>query len=238
MRTSQAGQALSNFRTNRVARLVLHAEGTAGAPPTARRPLALSTIIELRETLGHLDRDPEVQVITLEGEGSVFCNAGFALDALEDYQGLIEDLITLGTPVIAKVNGDALSAGLGLVLAAPFAIASTRSHLGTPDIDQASFPSLLLPLLTRLMPRRRLMSLVLLNRRMDAYEAHELGLVQDAVPPEELDAVVDGWIDRLCAKSVAGLRSGLAALAIADRALTSELTALRVHLQSIGTHPR
>ena len=97
---------------------------------------------------------------------------------------------------MAKVNGHALGGGLGIVAACTFAIASSEAQLGTPEIQVGLFPMMIMAVLARLVPRRRLVQMMLLGEKLGAEEAARLGLVNEAVAPGELDAAVEKLVGR------------------------------------------
>lgn len=169
----------------------------------------------------------EVRAVVLTGEGKAFCAGGdFAqmtggADAAKlphkgDYADLLLALARSDKPVVARVNGHAMGGGLGLVAASTFAIASTEAKLGTPEIDVGLFPMMIMAVLARLVPRRRLLEMMLTAEKMDAQEAVRLGIVNRAVPPEQLDAEVKRVTDAIASKSPITVRLGLRAFAAQD----------------------
>ncbi len=169
----------------------------------------------------------EVRVIVLTGEGKAFCaggdfaemTAGAAESKLAhkgDYADLLLALTNCDKPVVAKVNGHAMGGGLGLVAASTFAVASTEAKLGTPEIDVGLFPMMIMAVLARHVPRRRLLEMMLLGEKLDAEEAARLGLVNAAVAPAVLDAEVKKITDALASKSPLTVRLGLRAFAAQD----------------------
>ncbi|MGO9836405.1 MAG: enoyl-CoA hydratase/isomerase family protein [Polyangiaceae bacterium] len=166
----------------------------------------------------------EVRSIVLTGEGSAFCSGGdFAemasgvaeskLPRRGDYADLLLALTRSDKPVVARVNGHALGGGLGLVAASTFAVASTDATLGTPEIDVGLFPMIIMAVLARHVPRRRLVEMSLLGQRFGAEEALQLGLVNRAVAPDRLDAEVTAITDEIATKSPIVVRLGLRAAA-------------------------
>jgi enoyl-CoA hydratase/carnithine racemase len=75
---------------------------------------------------------------------------------------------------------------------------------------------MIMAMLARVMPRRRLLEMMLFGQRLGADEAAAAGLVNRAVPPDRLDAEVQSLVGGLCAKSPAALRLGLRAFAQQD----------------------
>jgi enoyl-CoA hydratase/carnithine racemase len=179
---------------------------------------------ELLHALERARAAPEVRVIVLTGEGRAFCAGGdFAQMSggsgegwVGDYADLLLALARSDTPVVARVNGNAFGGGLGMVAASTFAVASTDAKLGTPEVDVGLFPMMIMAMLARVMPRRRLLEMMLLGQKLDAAEAAALGLVNRVVPPEQLDAEVRSLVDAVAAKSPTALRLGLRAFAAQD----------------------
>lgn len=169
----------------------------------------------------------EVRAIVLTGEGKAFCAGGdFAqmtggADAAKlphkgDYADLLLALARSDKPVVARVNGHAMGGGLGLVAACTFAIASTEAKLGTPEIDVGLFPMMIMAVLARIVPRRRLLEMMLTAEKFDAQEAARLGIVNRAVAPEQLDGEVKRVTDAIATKSPITVRLGLRAFAAQD----------------------
>jgi enoyl-CoA hydratase/carnithine racemase len=75
---------------------------------------------------------------------------------------------------------------------------------------------MIMALLQRVMPRRQLLSMMLLGERLDADQAAAAGLVNRAVASDELNAAVEQYTDRLLGKSPIALRLGLEAFAAQD----------------------
>jgi enoyl-CoA hydratase/carnithine racemase len=184
----------------------------------------------------------EVRAIVLTGEGKAFCSGGdFAemtsgvteskLPHKGDYADLLVALAKSDKPVIARVNGVAMGGGLGLVAASTFAVASTDAKLGTPEIDVGLFPMMIMAILARHVPRRRLLEMMLFGEKLDAAEAARVGLVNRAVPPAELDVAVKHITDTLATKSPITVRLGLRAFAAQDDLdLEAALPLLRARL--------
>jgi enoyl-CoA hydratase/carnithine racemase len=207
--------------------------------PQRRNALGPRMINELLWALEDATADASVRSIVLTGEGKAFCSGGdFSgggdgpeLPPKGDFADLLLALSHGDKPVIAKVNGDAMGGGLGLVAASTFSVASTQARFGTPEVELGIFPMMIMGVLVRSIPRRRLLEMMLLGQRFAADEAARLGLVNRAVPPESLDAEVKTITDALGAKSASTLRLGLRAFAAQDDlALADALPLLRDRL--------
>jgi enoyl-CoA hydratase/carnithine racemase len=148
-----------------------------------------------------------------------------------DYADLLRELHRFDKPIIARVNGHAMGGGLGLVAACTFAITSDDALLGTPEIDVGLFPMMIMAVLSRLMPRRRLVEMMLLGQKLTAEEARAAGIVGRVVPAAELDAAVADLANALAAKSPMTTRLGLRAIADSeDLELERALPMLRERL--------
>jgi enoyl-CoA hydratase/carnithine racemase len=110
------------------------------------------------------------------------------------------------------VNGHAIGGGLGLVAASTLAIASSEAKFGAPEVKLGLFPFMIYAVLERLMPRRRLTELLLCGERLSAEAATQLGLLNRAVPPAELDAAVKAVTDGITAASPIAIELGLSAI--------------------------
>ena len=81
-------------------------------------------------------------------------------------------------------------AGFGLALACDIVIAADNAVFGTPEIDVGLWPYMITVPLTRSMPPKKALELMMTGRRVDAAEADRMGFVTRVVPVAELDAAV------------------------------------------------
>jgi enoyl-CoA hydratase/carnithine racemase len=194
------------------------------AYPERRNAIGPLMTNELLYALEGAENDDGVRAIVITGEGKAFCAGGdFAQmtggsDApvrppKGDYADLLVALWKAKKPVVARVNGHAMGGGLGIVAASTFAVAVAEAKLGTPEVDVGLFPMMIMAVLSRLMPRRRLVQMMLLGEKLSAEEAMAAGIVGRVVPPAELDSAVSELTRALAGKSPITLRLGLKALA-------------------------
>lgn len=213
--------------------------------PERRNAIGIEMVNELLHALDVANHDSGARVIVLTGAGRAFCAGGdFAqmsgdadeprLEPRGDYADLLLAMMKSPKPIVAKVNGHALGGGLGLVAASTFAIASEEATLGTPEIDVGLFPMMIMAVLSRIVPRRQLLRLMLFGERMAAEEAARIGLVDRAVSPTELDEAVSEMTAKLLSKSPMAIRLGLEAFAAQDDLeLEAALPMLRERLSGI-----
>jgi enoyl-CoA hydratase/carnithine racemase len=195
--------------------------------PERRNAIGPVMVNEILWALEDARAAAEVRAIVLTGAGDTFCAGGdfheitggppdWSLPRKGDFADLFLALAHCDKPVIARVNGHALGGGLGLAAASTFAVASTTARLGTPEIDVGLFPMIIMAVLARHVPRRRLLEMMLLGETFGADEAARLGLVNCAVLPEHLDGEIRRLADALAQKSASATRLGLQAFAAQD----------------------
>jgi enoyl-CoA hydratase/carnithine racemase len=186
-----------------------------------RNALSWGVIGELRRAFAGAKGDPDVRVAVLTGAGDrAFCagadltgmadGAGYAAlhDARGQLAGLFRDLWELGKPVVARVRGYALAGGFGLACACDLVVCSDDAQFGTPEIDVGLWPHMITVPLTRSMPPKKALELMMTGRRVDAAEAERIGFVLRVVAPGELDAAVAELTSMLVAKPPATMKLG------------------------------
>jgi enoyl-CoA hydratase/carnithine racemase len=222
--------------------VVRHEEGVARIAlnnPQRRNAIGPRMINELLYALEDAHADDAVRSIVLTGEGKAFCAGGDFAQMSEgpelafkgDYADLLLAMVRSTKPIVARVNGHAMGGGLGLVAASHFAVASDEAQLGTPEIDVGLFPMMIMAVLRRLMPLRRLTRMMLLGERLDADDALMHGLLTAVVSSAELDAAVKVLTDRIASKSPMTIALGLQAMADSeDLDIAAALPLLRERL--------
>jgi enoyl-CoA hydratase/carnithine racemase len=165
--------------------------------------------------------------------------AGFAADvplvhkhfATERFPRLFRLIGELGKPSLCAANGHVLAGALGLALACDLIVAREGARFGTPEINVGVFPFMIMALIYRNLPRKKVNELLLLGEQLSAEEAERIGIVNRVVPAEEFDAAVADWAGRLAAKSPVLMRMGKDALHRAqDMALEDALEFLHAQL--------
>jgi enoyl-CoA hydratase/carnithine racemase len=159
------------------------------------------TITELREAVERLASDSTARAVVITGLGSVF-SLGWDTDVLDAGSGAAVEtprqddlghtfqfLADSPLPVIAAINGDALSAGLELALACDLRVASTKAKLGLPEVAGGRIPmGGGTQRLARIAGRTLALEMILTAEPIDAMEALESGLVSALrLPGEVLD---------------------------------------------------
>ncbi|MEQ9324420.1 MAG: enoyl-CoA hydratase-related protein [Polyangiaceae bacterium] len=208
--------------------------------PARRNAIGPLMVNELLHAFEGAFADDETRSVVLTGAGDkAFCAGGdfkqmsgeSKLEPKGDYADLLLAMQRAPKPIVARVNGHAMGGGLGLVAASHFAVGVDTAKLGTPEIDVGLFPMMIMAVLARLVPRRRLIRMMLFGERLTAAEAAELSILGDVVPAAELDAAVATICETLASKSPITVRLGLEAFAAQDDlALAEALPLLRDRL--------
>jgi enoyl-CoA hydratase/carnithine racemase len=195
-----------------------------------RNALNEAVLDGLRLGIAGVGSDPQIRAVVITGAGEkVFCAGG---DLKPDADGdplrvdpaerdnpvvkLFHEIIDAPVPVIARVNGHALAGGFGLVCACDFAIVAEHARLGTPEARVGLFPMMILPLMLRTVPRRKLLELCVTGEPISAAEALAHGMVNHVVPLADLDAKVDKLVAAIAAGSPTAISIGRRALATID----------------------
>jgi enoyl-CoA hydratase/carnithine racemase len=216
--------------------------------PERRNAIGPVMVNELLYALEEAEKAEGARAIVITGEGKAFCAGGdfsqmtSGADANElphkgDYADLLLAMTQCQLPIIARVNGPAMGGGLGIVAASTFAIGQSDATLGTPEVNVGLFPMMIMAVLTRVVPRRKLMEMMFLGEKMTADQALASGLLGSVVPAEGLDAAVDDLVKKLASKSPITLKLGLRAFAEQDDMdLAAALPMLRGRLgEVLGT---
>jgi len=115
------------------------------------------------------------------------------------------------------------------VLGCDLVVACEEASFGLPEPRVGRLPlDGGMTLLTRQIPLRAAMGILLTGRRVPAREAHSLGLINEVVPRAELDAAVDRWVGQVLACAPLSIR---AIKAVARR--TAHLTAREAQAQKL-----
>jgi len=198
--------------------------------PASRNAFTGEVAVELAEAVEAVNPETHDAVV-LTGEGEAF-SAGGDIEAMaareerpreahervtQTYGRLAEALFDCPVPTVARVNGDAVGAGLSVTALSDFAYAVEDATFSCAFVHVGLIPdtggSYLLPRLVGLRAAKRL---VFTGEFVDAETAAELGLITAAVPNARLDERVDELLETLAARPTE-------TIALAKRALHGNL---------------
>jgi enoyl-CoA hydratase/carnithine racemase len=168
--------------------------------------------------------DPQVRALVLTGVGQkAFC-AGADLgqgtsvfaDGLNepttDFGRLARAVRELGIPMIGRINGDCVAGGMGLMALCDLVVASDRARFGLPEGKVGVFPMQVLVYLRQMIHPRHVNELCLTGDLIDAARAQAMGIANQVVAYEALDASVEALVAKVAAMSPVALRRGKAAI--------------------------
>ncbi len=212
--------------------------------PEKRNMLSGPMLAELVEALKAARDSEDVRAVVLTGAGEkVFCAGadlgGFGADAPLIQKHFASDLFLeffrlmprLGKPSLCALNGHVLAGGMGLALSCDLLIAKQGITFSTPEINVGAFPYMIMAIIYRNVPRKKVNEMMLLGERMSGEDAVRFGLANKVVPEAEFDDAVREWATKLASKSPVLMKIGHDAMyRQQDMALDDALEFLRSQL--------
>lgn len=191
--------------------------------PEKRNAFDARLLASLYDELQKAQADETVRVVVLTGAGKAFCAGADIHDFQQslhhpvprtyDDGRLLVRLFQLGAryekPLIAAVNGPALGGGVGLVALCHFVIASEEARLGATELRIGMWPMVIYPALVRAVGERRALQMSLTADIFDATEARQIGLVDEVVPAEQLEAATERLAGKLAGWSPVAVKLGM-----------------------------
>lgn len=187
--------------------------------PQRRNALTVPMMDAIRLAVETAHQD-DCRVIVLTGAGDrAFC-AGADLTSDDTpfkpdfaqlslpFANLLRALQACTLPILCVVNGACVAGGMGFLGICDVAIASSTAKFGMPEAKVGIFPMQIVAVLQGLIPERDMRELCVTGRIIEADEASSIRLVNRVVPPEELGAETDIWIERMIASSPMAIRRG------------------------------
>jgi len=185
--------------------------------------LDIAMLGELRDALGGVGSDR--QLLIIDSSGTKAFSAGVSVQdhvgdkigtMLELFHDCFRTLARLDLVTVALVRGVALGGGGELALACDFVLASERARFGLPEIALGVFPPVGAYQLSRQLPPRKGLELMLTGDPIDAATAATLGLVNAVLPADDFDGNATGWLARLTRHSASSLRMARKAFRLAQ----------------------
>ena len=169
---------------------------------------------EIRNAISQAISNTEVRVIVLASANKDYFSAGADLNEFDGMtsQGMHAwvmtchdiaiKLRTSPKPLLAAIHGTAVGGGLEMTLHCDMRFAASDARLGQPEINIAFIPPIATTqALTRLIGRPRTLHYLYSGKLIDAARAHDWGLIDEIVEPDELRAAVQSYADELSSKS-------------------------------------
>jgi enoyl-CoA hydratase/carnithine racemase len=206
-------------------KILLRRDSNGIATLTLNRPkqynaLSEELLTELQTALGAIEKDESVRVLVIAGNGAAFC-AGHDLKQMRaapckayydklfaQCSDVMKRIVRIPQPVIARVHGIATAAGCQLVAQCDLAVASDNAKFAVSGINVGLFCSTPSVPLSRNVLRKQAMEMLLTGDFIDAAAAVERGLINRAVPADQLDAAVDALARKILSKSSVAVSTG------------------------------
>jgi enoyl-CoA hydratase/carnithine racemase len=196
--------------------------------PEARNSLSEGLIAELHAALKDIHDDAKVRAVVIAANGPAF-SAGHDMKELTARRAdadrgrayfagimsacsaMMQAIVQLPKPVVAAVQAVATAAGCQLVASCDLAVASETATFATPGVDIGLFCSTPMVALSRNVPRKQAMEMLLTGEPVSATRAREIGLVNRVVTAgTERDAAI-ALAQKVALKSAYTVRLGKAA---------------------------
>ncbi|MGR3697448.1 MAG: enoyl-CoA hydratase [Roseovarius sp.] len=201
-----------------IARLTLNS-------PENLNALSDALLVALQAEFDRLAQDRSIRVITIQGAGKAFCaghdlkemTAGrqaedggraYFADLFARCARMMTTIRTLPQPVIAAPHGIATAAGCQLVASCDMAVAAHGTRFGVNGVNIGLFCSTPMVALSRNIPRKQAFEMLTTGQFIDTTRAAELGLINRAVPAEDLETETMALAQTVAAKLGSAVRIG------------------------------
>ena len=190
--------------------------------PDKYNTLSREVLDTMLQTLTDIAIDKSVHVVVIAARGKAFCSGhnlkqmhanhgeAYYVRLLADCSAMMQSIVTLPQPVIAKVQGIATAAGCQLVASCDLAIAGTTAQFSTNGINNGLFCTTPAVAVGRTVARKYAMEMLLTGEFIDAERASAIGLINHVVADKDLDDAVEQLALNLSSKSQYALRLGKA----------------------------
>jgi enoyl-CoA hydratase/carnithine racemase len=196
--------------------------------PESRNSLSEGLISELHAALNHIHDDADVRAVVIASIGPAFSaghdmkeltarradadrGRGYFAQMMNACSAMMQAIVLLPKPVVAAVQGVATAAGCQLVASCDLAVASEAASFATPGVDIGLFCSTPMVALSRNVPRKQAMEMLLTGEPLSATAAREFGLINRVVAAgAERDAAI-ALAQKVALKSAYTIKLGKAA---------------------------
>ncbi|MCC8981006.1 enoyl-CoA hydratase [Bradyrhizobium acaciae] len=193
--------------------------------PAARNSLSEGLIGALHAALIDISGDKSIRAVVLAANGPAFCaghdlkeltarrtdadrGRAYFAEIMNACSAMMQAIVHLPKPVVASVQGIATAAGCQLVASCDLAVASEAAAFATPGVDIGLFCSTPMVALSRNVPRKQAMEMLLTGEPVSAATAQGIGLVNHVVSAgTERDAAI-ALAEKVALKSAYTVRLG------------------------------
>lgn len=175
---------------------------------------------ELSRVFADASKDPDSDIVVLTGAGRAFCAGGDvdwmqeAIDHPDSFETTVSEakaivfsLIDCEKPTIAKINGPAVGLGATIALLCDISFAADNTYIADPHVSIGMVAgdggAVIWP---QLIGFARAKEFLFTGDRIDARRAAAIGLINHAVPADQLSGAVDAFADRLAGGATKAIR--------------------------------
>lgn len=211
--TYQDYRTLSFERSGRILKIIIDS-------PESRNAVDDALHTDLARVFHEVNEDGATDVVVLTGVGRWFCAGGDMTwfqelidepqrwhHMIVDAKRIIDSLLALEKPIIARVNGAAAGLGASIALLCDMVVAVDTALIGDPHVKMGLVAgdggAIIWP---QLVGFARAKEMLLTGRMLSAKEAAAIGLINYAVPADELDAKTDALANELAMGATLAIR--------------------------------
>lgn len=188
--------------------------------PRQFNALSEGLLTELLAAFRRIGADPSARVVILAGAGKAFSGGHDLKEMRAKPDGayyrhlfnlcasMMQLIVTIPQPVIARIQGIATAAGCQLVAQCDLAVAAKEARFATSGINVGLFCSTPAVALSRNVPRKRAFEMLVTGDFIDAQTAADWGLINQVVPQEELESATLTLAKKIVGKSAVAIGAG------------------------------
>lgn len=172
--------------------------------PESRNAMNRQMVRELLDFFQGIKRDRSVRVVVLGAHGPTFCAGGDIKELHEDltvppeaqmsqvetFDAMLRAVNEAPQVVIARIQGDVMGGGVGLICVTDMAVAAANAKIGLPEVRLGLVPAIISPYVVARIGLARAREWMLRGLRVKAEDAAAHGLITTACPAHELDQQV------------------------------------------------
>lgn len=179
--------------------------------PAKKNALPVEGRAMLARVMTELATDPELRCVVLTGAGNEAFIGGANIGQMSEFPDHVvaelgsktthhacDSIRRVPVPVIARIEGYCLGAGMEIATSCDMRVASTSAKFGMPEVKYGVPSGMEACLIPRLTGWGKAMELVFTGEMISAEEAYHFNYVEKLVAPDELDAATARWVDAIC----------------------------------------
>jgi enoyl-CoA hydratase/carnithine racemase len=216
--------------------------------PKRKNAMNAEMTAELTYALDWAKQENRIRVVVIAANGDIFCAGGDLRTMSGNPEGgvvsnvpkrpesndVAHSIRHMHKPVITKIQGSVLAGALLMVCNATHAIAADHAKFSAPEILRGIWPFMVMAGLFRVMPKRDGLDFVMRGQAISAEEAARTGLINRAVPADQLDADVDVLAKELASLAPNTMKMGLSGyLQQEDEDFDTALAFLRTQIAEV-----